>query len=84
MRFRNQKSERELQIQFQIFFFIKEIGGGMASKYFLEERWNNIEGKGGGDPIGNQEYLCPLTVLNKGNNQITELRTILQRESQNS
>ena len=48
MRFRNQKSERELQIQFQIFFFIKEIGGGMASKYFLEERWNNIEGKGGG------------------------------------
>jgi hypothetical protein len=48
LRFRNQKSERELQIQFQIFFFIKEIGGGMASKYFLEERWNNIEGKGGG------------------------------------
>ena len=39
-----------------------KIGGGMASKYFLEERWNNIEGKGG-DPIGNQEYLCPLTVL---------------------
>ena len=63
MRFRNQKSERELQIQFQIFFFIKEIGGGMASKYFLEEGWNNIEGKGGGDPIGDQEYLCPLTVL---------------------
>jgi hypothetical protein len=28
----------ELQIKFQIFFFIKEIGGGMASKYFLEER----------------------------------------------
>jgi len=24
------------------------------------------------------------TVLNKGNNKITELRTILQRESQNS
>jgi hypothetical protein len=38
LRFRNQKSERELQIKFQIFFFIKEIGGGMASKYFLEER----------------------------------------------
>jgi hypothetical protein len=49
LRFRNQKSERELQIQFQIIFFIKEIGGGMASKYFLEGRWNNIEGKGGSD-----------------------------------
>jgi hypothetical protein len=24
------------------------------------------------------------TILNKGNNKITELRTILQRESQNS
>ena len=48
MRFRNQKSERELQIQFQIFFFTKEIDGGMASTYSLEERWNNIEGKGEG------------------------------------
>ena len=23
-----------------------KIGGGMASKYFFEERWNNIESKG--------------------------------------
>jgi hypothetical protein len=22
-----------------------KIGGGMASKYFFEERWNNIESK---------------------------------------
>ena len=37
-----------------------KIGGVLALKYFFEERWNNIESKGG---IGNQEYLCPLTVL---------------------
>jgi hypothetical protein len=29
-------------------------------------------------------FVCSHTVLNKGNNKITELRTILQRESQNS
>jgi hypothetical protein len=28
--------------------------------------------------------LKPLSQMNKGNNKITELRTILQRESQNS
>jgi hypothetical protein len=28
--------------------------------------------------------LCYLKTFNKGNNKITELRTILQRESQNS
>jgi hypothetical protein len=30
------------------------------------------------------KYKLVETVLNKGNNKITELRTILQRESQNS
>ena len=29
-------------------------------------------------------YIEPLIQVNKGNNKITELRTILQRESQNS
>ena len=29
-------------------------------------------------------WLCTDTLINKGNNKITELRTILQRESQNS
>jgi hypothetical protein len=37
-----------------------KIGGVMASKYLFDERWNNIESKGG---VGNQEYLCPLIVL---------------------
>ena len=30
------------------------------------------------------QRLKSLTILNKGNNKITELRTILQRESPNS
>ena len=31
-----------------------------------------------------ENMMCPPLVTNKGNNKITELRTILQRESQNS
>ena len=31
-----------------------------------------------------QNTSCPIAGVNKGNNKITELRTILQRESQNS
>ena len=29
-------------------------------------------------------FTCSAVLVNKGNNKITELRTILQRESQNS
>jgi hypothetical protein len=58
-----------------------------ASEINLTEWWKILNSLKG---IINQTLLLPLLttyvlgLVNKGNNKITELRTILQRESQNS
>ena len=50
------KGITNIQKKIKILFFIKEklmkIGWDMASKYFLEERWNNIESNGGNRKSG--------------------------------
>ena len=51
---------------------------GKPHNYFVKFKDNVLEN------AKEYEYLSSMININKGNNKITELRTILQRESQNS